>query len=172
MVLSYNKIFRIITVGSWHDLALIPASHGHHKICPIEEDLELGPLSCNFFIRLAINNRCWMVDTSQRVARLTQLPAPFVIKPRQINHILLSCVFTWQIWSLILQSLVLAAVAPTATAWHFSTWWGDTNRSSPKELCKGLNSIIIIVAWEVWKHKNSCVFLWGSTEHAWAPLSR
>jgi len=50
MVLSYNKLFWIITVGSWHDLALIPACHGHHKICPMEEDLEeLGPLELQFF---------------------------------------------------------------------------------------------------------------------------
>lgn len=87
---------------------------------------------------------------------------PFCDQAKEtINHILLSCVFTRQIWSLILQSFVLAAVAPTATAWHFSTRWGNTNRSSPKEKRKGLNSIIIIVAWEVWKHKNSCVFFMG-----------
>lgn len=31
-------------------------------------------------------------------------------------------------------------------------------RSIPKEIRKGLNSLIILVSWEVWKHRNSCVF--------------
>ncbi|WVZ66318.1 hypothetical protein U9M48_015558, partial [Paspalum notatum var. saurae] len=29
---------------------------------------------------------------------------------------------------------------------------------APKELKKGLNSLIILVAWEVWKHRIACVF--------------
>ena len=28
----------------------------------------------------------------------------------------------------------------------------------PKEMRKGLNSLIILVAWEIWKHRNDCVF--------------
>jgi hypothetical protein len=28
----------------------------------------------------------------------------------------------------------------------------------PKELKKGMNSLTILVAWELWKHRNRCVF--------------
>ncbi|RCV06200.1 hypothetical protein SETIT_1G144200v2 [Setaria italica] len=35
------------------------------------------------------------------------------------------------------------------------------NRSVPKELRKGLNSLIILVAWDLWKHRNACVFEWA-----------
>ena len=28
----------------------------------------------------------------------------------------------------------------------------------PKEIRKGLNSLIILVAWELWKHRNAWVF--------------
>jgi hypothetical protein len=31
-------------------------------------------------------------------------------------------------------------------------------RRVPKEMRKGLNSLTILVSWEVWKHRNSCVF--------------
>jgi hypothetical protein len=31
-------------------------------------------------------------------------------------------------------------------------------KSVEKNLRKGLNSLIILVAWEIWKHRNSCVF--------------
>nr|TKW04463.1 hypothetical protein SEVIR_7G110800v2 [Setaria viridis] len=35
---------------------------------------------------------------------------------------------------------------------------GKALRSAPKEIRKGLNSLIILVSWEVWKHRNSCIF--------------
>jgi hypothetical protein len=28
----------------------------------------------------------------------------------------------------------------------------------PKEARKGLNSLIILVAWKIWKNRNACVF--------------
>jgi hypothetical protein len=33
-------------------------------------------------------------------------------------------------------------------------WWSKITRGSRK----GLNSLIILVAWELWKHQNACVF--------------
>jgi len=41
---------------------------------------------------------------------------------------------------------------------RFSGWWRKTVAAAPKEARKGLNSLIILVAWEVWKHCNACVF--------------
>ncbi|WVZ78922.1 LOW QUALITY PROTEIN: hypothetical protein U9M48_026563 [Paspalum notatum var. saurae] len=37
----------------------------------------------------------------------------------------------------------------------FMGWWSD---AAPKDLKKGLNSLFILVVWEVWKHRNACVF--------------
>jgi len=41
---------------------------------------------------------------------------------------------------------------------RFSGWWRKTIAAAPKEARKGLNSLIILVAWELWKHCNACVF--------------
>jgi hypothetical protein len=41
---------------------------------------------------------------------------------------------------------------------RFSGWWRKAIAAAPKEIRKGLNSLIILVAWEVWKHRNGCVF--------------
>lgn len=41
--------------------------------------------------------------------------------------------------------------------WHndiFLSWWRSTVRAVPKEHQKGLNSIIILVTWKIWKHRN------------------
>jgi hypothetical protein len=37
-------------------------------------------------------------------------------------------------------------------------WLNSAIRSVPKYLKKELNSIIILVAWEIWVHHNECVF--------------
>ena len=42
---------------------------------------------------------------------------------------------------------------------RFSSWW---SKAVPKEIMKGLNSLIILFAWEIWKHRNHCVFEGGS----------
>lgn len=40
----------------------------------------------------------------------------------------------------------------------FSVWWSRAVRRVPKEKRKGLNSLIILVVWSLWKHRNACVF--------------
>jgi hypothetical protein len=40
----------------------------------------------------------------------------------------------------------------------FSSWWCCTIKSVPRVEHNGLNTLIILVAWEIWKHRNACVF--------------
>jgi len=35
----------------------------------------------------------------------------------------------------------------------FSSWWGNAIRAMPKELRKGINSLVILVVWEMLKHR-------------------
>ena len=58
----------------------------------------------------------------------------------------------------ILKFLGLAALAHQPAVTRFSNWWYSAVRSVPKELKKGPNSLIILVAWEISKHRNACVF--------------
>jgi hypothetical protein len=39
----------------------------------------------------------------------------------------------------------------------FLWWWRRSSLAIPKEGRKGLNSLIILVTWEIWKHRNACV---------------
>jgi len=36
-------------------------------------------------------------------------------------------------------------------------WWWGTIKCIPRSACKGLNSLSILVAWGLWKHRNTCV---------------
>jgi len=75
-----------------------------------------------------------------------------------IQHILGSCVFARQVWTLILHELGLSAIVPQPGSTRFSNWWCQSIKSVGKNLRKGLNSLILLVAWEIWKHRNACVF--------------
>ena len=118
-----------------------------------------APLHCKFFIWLAINNRCWTADRLAKRGLPHHEVCPLCDQEEEnIQHILVGCVFTRQIWSLILQPLHLSDLTPSASETRFSLWWKRALSAVPKGIRKGLNSLIILVSWEVWKHRNSCVF--------------
>jgi hypothetical protein len=75
-----------------------------------------------------------------------------------INHLLLSCVFSHQVWFIILQSVGLQALAPQIGDLSFDDWWDQSSKRVEGQNRKGLNSIIILVAWSLWNHRNGCVF--------------
>ena len=75
-----------------------------------------------------------------------------------IQHVLTLCVFSWQVWSLILQKWGLITIAPQQTASCFSSWWCSALKGVPQKLQNVLDFLIILEAWEIWKHKSDYVF--------------
>ena len=126
----------------------------------MEKDLKnLGFLRCKFFIWLVFHNRVWTAD---RLAK-RNLPHPESWplcdqEDETINHLLVGCVFARQVWSLVLHQFGLLHLAPQSAVTRFSGWWKRSTAAIPKEARKGLNSLIILVAWEIWKHRNTYVF--------------
>ena len=158
--------------------SLINTSGGPHCLAPIlanqptmpisleqsfllEENLQhLGSIAwCKFFVWLAINNWCWTVD---RLAK-RGLPHPAAWPSCDqaedtIQHVLTLCVFSWRVWSLILQKWGLITIAPQQTASCFSSWWCSALKGVPQKLQNVLDFLIILEAWEIWKHKSDYVF--------------
>ena len=96
-----------------------------------------------------------------KVACSTRRLVLFVIRRKKPYSTSLWAVVTRQVWFSILQALHLPALVPSTSDTKFSSWWRKGLRLIPKDLQKGFNSLVILVAWETWKHRNSCVF-----EHA------
>jgi len=40
----------------------------------------------------------------------------------------------------------------------FSDWWKKSWKKLQRQLRKGFNSLVILEAWTIWKHRNACVF--------------
>jgi hypothetical protein len=118
-----------------------------------------APANCKFFAWLAINNRCWTSDRLARRGLPHQTACPFCDQAEEtINHILVSCVLSREIWEGILRKLRLDMVPRPIFCSRVWTWWCKAIAAIPKDFKKGFNSLAILVIWELWKHRNACVF--------------
>lgn len=64
---------------------------------------------------------------------------------------------------ILVQGLTAAGIIlqRCAPGWHevsFAEWWRKVVKKVPKEQKKGFNTLVIVGAWLIWKHRNSCVF--------------
>ncbi|GJN14583.1 hypothetical protein PR202_gb01427 [Eleusine coracana subsp. coracana] len=105
------------------------------------------------------HNRCWTTD---RLAR-RNLPHPSLCplcdqEAETINHLLVSCVFTRQFWFTFLQRVGLGFFAPQPSNISFEDWWRWASSSANNTLKNSLDSLIILGAWSLWRHRNDCVF--------------
>jgi hypothetical protein len=75
-----------------------------------------------------------------------------------MNHLLVSCVFSRQFWFNLLRQVQLQDLTPQPDNNSFMEWWGNLNNQVTGPTKKGLNSIIILCAWTIWKHRNRCIF--------------
>jgi hypothetical protein len=118
-----------------------------------------APNKCRFFIWLVQHNQCW---TSNKLAqRGMDHPEHCPLCDQQdetINHLLASCVFARQVWAGLLQLAGLMELIAQPHDEVFEDWWRNASMRVPGQLRKGFNSLVVLGAWVIWKHRNSCVF--------------
>lgn len=114
---------------------------------------------CKFFIWLASLNRCWTADRLAK--RGLEHPDSCLLCDQEsetVQHLLASCVFSREAWFRILSWVGLQHLAPTQQDSVFQDWWRAALKRTPKPVRKGFNSLVILVAWMLWKLRNACVF--------------
>ena len=120
-----------------------------------------APGKCKMFLWLAIRNRCWTAD--RLVKRGLSHPDKCTLCDQEdetIQHLSTSCVVARQVWFKLFTPLNLADSVPRQSELSFADWWRKTMRRVSKEHRKGVNSLIILGAWIIWKHRMH-VFLRG-----------
>ena len=71
----------------------------------------------------------------------------------------LCCFFSWLVLMGELVKFVgLAVLAPQPCDTSFDEWWSKDDQSVTGDMRKGLNSLIILGSWTIWRHRNDCVF--------------
>ena len=108
-----------------------------------------------------LRNRCVFYGEPPNLARGLSHPERFPLCDQEeetIQHLLTGCVFAQQVWFSILSPLDLGSEASGHTDLYFADWWAKIIHMFSKEHRKGANSLIILIAWLLWKHRNACVF--------------
>jgi hypothetical protein len=117
-----------------------------------------APPRCKYFLWLAALDRCWTAD---RLAhRGLEHPDKCVLCDQQdetIQHILLARVFLETFGSKCCLGLGYNGLL-LGVRQHFQDWWLESELKVPKQFQKGFNSLVILVAWGLWKHRNAGVF--------------
>lgn len=49
-------------------------------------------------------------------------------------------------------------LTPTPSDNRFQDWWRRASMRTAKEARRGLNSMVILIVWEIWKQRNRCTF--------------
>ena len=123
------------------------------------ETLHWAPAKCKVFLWLAVRNRCWTADqlAKRNLPHLSLCPLCDQAE-ETIQHLLTSCVFAREFWFRILSPVGLQRCVPDNRDQEFAGWWRKAAKQVPKEKKKGFNTLVILGAWLLWKHRNSCVF--------------
>ena len=61
-------------------------------------------------------------------------------------------------WFNLLQGFGLQALAPGLDDKVFDDWWDNLSNRLSGQVQKGVNSLVILGAWNLWNHRNRCVF--------------
>lgn len=103
--------------------------------------------------------RCFgLLISLQNMVCLIWINVYSVIKRRkQSSTSLQTCVFARQFWHRLFIALDLQQLVPSITK-HSFTWWRRAIERVSKDQRIGVNILIILGAWMLWKQRNACVF--------------
>jgi len=73
------------------------------------------------------------------------------------NHLFLGCVFTKQVWLAFLRPLQLLPLMPSGDD-DLGEWWLHQRRRVDQASRPLFDSLLLLVAWSVWKDRNCRVF--------------
>lgn len=115
-----------------------------------------APLRVKIFLWLTFKRKHWTADRRARHG-LPATDAYYLCdqEAETIDHLIIRCPFTREIWHFVLQvvGLQLPPGAHTTIA-----WWRRVRRLADGPRRKGLDSLFALVSWQVWKERNARCF--------------
>ena len=117
-----------------------------------------APLKIKVFAWLAILKRIWTADRLQRHG--LQHPVACVMcdqEQKSVDHLLISCVAAKDIWFAILSLSNHGSLASTSSL-QVLEWWSHIRNNFQKKDKRGLDTLVLLVMWMIWKECNARIF--------------
>lgn len=117
-----------------------------------------APPKVKFFLWLAMHGRLWTAERRRRYG--LQDEDACVLCGQQLettDHLLLSCFYAWEVWWRVLRHIHLQHLAPNADH-ELRQWWLQMRSLVPPGLSRSFNSLVLLVAWNLWKERNNRTF--------------
>jgi hypothetical protein len=116
------------------------------------------PNNCRFFVWLALHGRCWTAERLHRHGIRTDSSCILCCQDAEtINHLLVQCVFSREIWFKVLRRCGWHGVAP-AQGHLFAVWWTTSRKRVPKGQHKAFDSLVVETSWAIWTQRNDRTF--------------
>jgi hypothetical protein len=133
-----------------------------HGQCAVPAAKELrktrAPVNVKFFVWLVILDRCWTAERRQRHNMQDNADCNLCGQAvESIHHLLLGGVYSTEVWVRLLRSIGLLHLC-LAQDVALAPWWLAGRKSLPKERRRGLDSLVTLVWWNIWRERNSRVF--------------
>jgi hypothetical protein len=77
--------------------------------------------------------------------------------PESIEHLLLTCVFSRELWSVQLRRVGFQFLTP-AQEGALADWWLRRRKKIFMDHRKGFDSFVVLMVWLIWKERNARVF--------------
>lgn len=116
-----------------------------------------APLKVKFFVWLAVRRRIWTADRRQRHG--LQNAADCNLCDQEVEspeHLFINCSYSKQVWHILLS--VLCLHMPTLPTAEILEWWLQLRRGHNNLKQRGVDSLVQLVIWCLWKERNSRIF--------------
>jgi len=121
--------------------------------------MKLAPPKVEFFMWLALLGR---LNTRQRfhdrgILQAEQSTCTFcALQPESIDHVLLSCTYSQQIWRSFASEMGQSLIFPASFKQHYESWMGLSWKNGLRK--KLWASTFFAVAWTIWLTRNEILF--------------
>ena len=108
-----------------------------------------APPRVRFFFLLILHGRCWTVERRfHHSLQATDTCIMCDLETESMDHILLGCVFSREVWHRCFHWAHLFGSHFTP-AGHAIPWWLATKKMIPRERRKGFDSLFFLVGWRL-----------------------
>lgn len=118
------------------------------------------PPKLKFFFWLALHGRLWTAERRRRHGLQDSDTCALCDQDvESITHLVLGCVFSRELWFLLLSPLGLLPLMPIPGGEQgLGSWWLDQRERLDHSNRSAYDSMLILLAWTVWKERNNRVF--------------